>query len=70
MASKNQTVIDQLRSAGGMLDSSKVCALLGMTQSGLLKLTKAGKIPHYRLGDRIKFDPVVLASWVDERRIG
>jgi hypothetical protein len=27
------------------------------------------QIPHYRIGDQIRFDPVALDKWVRSRRI-
>jgi excisionase family DNA binding protein len=62
-------LIQQLRTMTGLLGTKEVCDLLGVSKLGLHKWTKRGVIPHFRLGDRLKFDPQVLASWLGEREV-
>jgi excisionase family DNA binding protein len=40
-----------------------------MSRTTVYQLVEAGKIPHYRIGDSIRFDPVRIASWLAEQEI-
>lgn len=71
MKPQDKTLSDILREhQGRALSTEQVCAIFGLSKMGLYKLAKKGGIPHFRVGDRIKFDPIVLARWWNEARVG
>lgn len=43
---------------------------LGTTTAHVRKLARERRIPHYRIGGLIKFDPDELEVWVAERHVG
>ena len=63
------TVIEQLKAKRGLIDAEETALLLGMHKDKLYKKAKAGEIPHYRILGRVKFDPAVLAQWLEERQV-
>lgn len=64
------TVIEKLLVERGLIDVKKTALLLGMHEDKLYKKAKTGEIPHYRVLDRVKFDPATLAQWLEERQVG
>ncbi|HLH35284.1 MAG TPA: helix-turn-helix domain-containing protein [Alloacidobacterium sp.] len=64
------TVNERLRLECGLIDVKKTALFLGMHEDKLYKKAKAGEIPHYCVLGRVKFDPVILAQWLEDRKIG
>lgn len=71
MKPQDKTLSDILREhQGHALSTEQVCDLFGLSKMGLYKLAKKGGIPHFRVGDRIKFDSVTLLRWHEAQMIG
>ena len=52
------------------VDADDVAEYLGVTASWIYDLAKAGKIPHYRIGRRIKFRLEEIDRWMAGRHQG
>jgi excisionase family DNA binding protein len=48
----------------GLWSRERAAAYLGRSQSTFDRQMKSGKIPYYRLGNRVLFDPADLSSLV------
>jgi excisionase family DNA binding protein len=40
-----------------------------MGRSAVYEMASTGRIPHYRLGSTIRFDPAVVAAWLRQREV-
>ena len=47
-------------------DSKELSEYLKISVSEIRKLVRAKRIPHFRLGNRIKFDLKKINSWLDD----
>lgn len=63
------TVIEQLLGMCGLIHAAELAPLLGMNKDKLYKDTKAGNVPHFRLLGRVKYDPCVIAAWLQQREV-
>ena len=54
----------------GALTAPEIAKLLGMGRTVVYEMAAGARIPHYRLGTMIRFDPVQVAGWLREREIG
>jgi excisionase family DNA binding protein len=50
-----------------LLDAKSVAALLGVHQNTVLKLTRSGNLPGFRLGRHWRFRRGDIADWVVKR---
>ena len=66
----NDTLASDLRERKSLLDVREVVTLLGVHQQTIYEWAWAGKIPHIRVGARIKFDPRALAAWIEAASLG
>lgn len=58
------SVIEQLETAGGLLDAKEVATLLGISTRKLYRHAEAQQIPGIRMGATWRFDPCALSYWV------
>jgi len=63
------TLADQLKSATSALTVRQVADILHCHEMTIYEWVAAGKIPHMRVGRRIKFDGATLAVWLDSRTL-
>ena len=63
------TLIETLKGRQGLMDAKEVAPLLDMNKEVLYRKAKAGLVPDFRILGQIKFDPVVLAEWLEERQV-
>jgi len=52
------------------LSAQELAKFLNCTRSHVLKRAKSGKIPSYRIGGMVRFDPAITADWLRSRRVG
>ena len=64
------TVIEKLEAKQGLIDAKEAALILGMHKDKLYAKAKAGDVPHYRVLGRVKFDPAILAQWLEDRHVG
>jgi excisionase family DNA binding protein len=48
------------------LDVNDVAELLGVQPSTIYRYCKEGFLPHIRVGNNLRFDPRILAIWIQE----
>lgn len=51
-----------------MLTTQELCRLLSVTKQTISAWVSKGSIPHFRLGTVLRFDPVQLRVWIQERQ--
>lgn len=61
------SISDRIRNMVGPLTVAKIAIALGCHQMTIYRWVEAGTIPFLRIGSRIKFDPPVVADWLDRR---
>ena len=64
-----ETLVQKLRARTGLLSIAEVSDLLGFHEVTLRNWVRAGKLPAVRIAGQWRFDPAVLAEWVEARRI-
>ncbi len=47
-----------------LVDGPGAQRLLSLSKSSIYLLTKAGKLPHVRIGRSVRYSPADLAKWV------
>jgi excisionase family DNA binding protein len=48
----------------GALRAADLVTLLGMSRSKVYEWVQSGRIPYFRIGDAIRFDPLRVAEWL------
>jgi excisionase family DNA binding protein len=46
------------------ITASEVAALLAVSPITVYKMAKAGKMPSFRIGTAVRFDPSAIAEWL------
>jgi excisionase family DNA binding protein len=54
---------------GRALTADDLAELLSVSKVGVYKLAAEGKIPHFRIGVSLRFDPHSVAGWLRERGV-
>ncbi|MBZ5616525.1 MAG: helix-turn-helix domain-containing protein [Acidobacteriia bacterium] len=52
---------------GHALTANELAHVLAVSRITIFKQAKAGRIPSFRIGTCVRFDPVVVAKWLRER---
>ena len=60
-------LVGQIRNQKSALSARKLAEILSCTSSYILKSAKAGKIPSYRIGGMVRFDPIHTADWLETK---
>lgn len=47
-----------------LIDVATLAAHLGLTELTIRRKVAEGEIPHYKLGNSIRFDPVEIQAWL------
>ena len=58
---------EELRARKGLMSVREVAETLGSHIQTVYSWTDEAKIPYFRVGGRIKFDPTAIADWLDRR---
>jgi excisionase family DNA binding protein len=53
----------------GALSAPKLATYLGLSRSAIYERAQDGRIPHFRLGNIIRFDPATIAAWLRDKEI-
>jgi excisionase family DNA binding protein len=51
-----------------LVDTREVCGLLSVKPSTIYKWVHEKKIPHYKIGKLVRFDPEEVWDWVKKHR--
>jgi excisionase family DNA binding protein len=54
----------------GLLTTAEVCILLNVSKMAISSWTRAGTLPHLRIGPALRFEPSRLLAWAKARMIG
>lgn len=57
------------RSLTGGITAPMLAKLLGLSRITIYKKASAGDIPCLRIGGTVRFDPVMIARWLDENEV-
>jgi hypothetical protein len=52
-----------------LIDLHTACDRLSLRPTWLLTETLLGRVPHYQLGENIRYDPHELQNWVKTRKV-
>jgi excisionase family DNA binding protein len=64
------TIIDRLRARKGYISSTETMGILGVTRQTLCRWVTEGRIQAVRIGNALKFDPLHLVAFLEERLVG
>jgi len=62
-------IAEELRRTKGLLSVRQVAEALGSHPQTIYGWVSEGKLPHVRVGSRIKFDGNTLADWLQRRTL-
>jgi excisionase family DNA binding protein len=62
-------VTDIIRAKGSFWTADELAEVLSVSRKHIYKLAKGGRIPCYRMGGTIRFDPEATAQWLEKRAI-
>jgi excisionase family DNA binding protein len=65
-----ESLIQTIRSRRTALRADELADLLAMSQKHVLKLAKEQRMPSYRLGGAVRFDPGAVANLLEEKHVG
>jgi len=60
----SRTLADQIEKAGHALTADELSKVLSVSRITIFKQAKAGRIPSFRIGTCVRFDPRVVAQWL------
>jgi excisionase family DNA binding protein len=66
---KTMSILKKLREQTRPLGVKEVAELFDVTESTIQRWIRRGEIPAIRVSDTIRFDPGVLADWIEQRSI-
>ena len=52
------------------ISGRELSVLLDISRSGISGLAKRGELPHYKVGNSVRFDPHATAQWLRKRETG
>jgi excisionase family DNA binding protein len=58
------TLADRLESFGRALTATQLASLLAVSKIVIYKLAKSNRIPSFRIGTCVRFDPKAVAIWL------
>lgn len=61
------TLAEQIERIEGAMTADQLAKLVGISKVTIFKMAKAGRIPSFRVGTCVRFDPRKVADWL--RRI-
>jgi excisionase family DNA binding protein len=47
-----------------LVDTKKIAHLLGVPENRIYKLVHQGRIPYYKVGGKLQFDPEEIREWL------
>jgi excisionase family DNA binding protein len=65
-----ETLVQKLRARAGLLTIAEVSKVLAFHPVTLRDWAREGRLPGLLIAGQWRFDPVELAGWVEERRMG
>jgi excisionase family DNA binding protein len=65
-----ESLIQTIRSRRTAWKADELADVLAMSQKHILKMAQEQRIPSYRLGGAVRFDPGAVANWLEEKHVG
>ena len=63
-AGSDLTLADQIERIGHALTADDLATILAVSRITIFKYAKAGRIPSFRIGTCVRFDPRAVARWL------
>jgi excisionase family DNA binding protein len=70
MAAADETLIAHIRSRRRAWTAAELADVLSMSAKHILKMAKEQRMPSYRIGGSVRFDPSATADWLERRSVG
>jgi excisionase family DNA binding protein len=64
-----KSLASRVRNMHGALDAGELAKLLGVAKVTILRRARRGKIPSFRIGAMIRFDPQAISKWLLEQGV-
>jgi excisionase family DNA binding protein len=61
------TLADRIERSERALTAEDLATLLAVSKVTIFKLAKAGRIPSFRIGTCVRFDPRAVATWLRQQ---
>lgn len=61
---KQLTLAERIERIEGAMTADQLAKLLGVSKITIFKQAKAGRIPSFRIGTCVRFDPRAVATWL------
>jgi excisionase family DNA binding protein len=58
------TLADQIENIGRALTAEDLAEKLHVTPAMIRKLAREGRLPSFRVGTAVRFDPKLVAAWM------
>jgi excisionase family DNA binding protein len=65
----NLAIVEQLERIDHALTVKELAPILSMSETKLYDMARAGRIPSYRIGGGVRFDPRAVARWLESKAI-
>jgi excisionase family DNA binding protein len=62
--SEPKSLADQIESYRHALKAAELAEVLSVSRITVFKLAKSGRIPSFRVGTCVRFDPSAVAKWL------
>jgi excisionase family DNA binding protein len=59
-----RSLADQIESYSHALKAAELAEVLSVSRITVFKMAKAGRIPSFRIGTCVRFDPRAVATWL------
>ena len=69
LKSKFSSLQDRPAPIDPLLTIDELCDLLKVEPKTIYQLTYRGKIPHYKITNRLRFRQSEIISWIEEQRV-
>jgi excisionase family DNA binding protein len=64
MTTNSVSLADQIERTGHALTADELARVLSVSRITIFKQAKAGRIPSFRIGTCVRFDPKAVANWL------
>lgn len=62
-------MLEELKAKRSAMTVKEVADVLHLSQREIYKLAATNQIPHFKIGASVRFDPVMLLVWLEEKTL-
>ena len=62
-----QAIPDELEQVKHAMTAKELATVLSLSPKTVFKLAKAGRIPSFRVGTSVRFDPFTISRWLRQQ---